>query len=37
MLQQIVQWQEHNTICHSRESGNPLHPLRSWSPAFAAL
>ena len=25
------------TICHSRESGNPLNPLRSWIPAFAGM
>ena len=25
------------TICHSRGSGNPLNPLRSWIPAFAGM
>jgi len=25
------------TICHSRESGNPLNPSRSWIPAFAGM
>jgi hypothetical protein len=25
------------TICHSRESGNPPKPVRSWIPAFAGM
>jgi hypothetical protein len=28
---------DNNTVCHSRESGNPLNPLRSWIPAFAGM